>query len=433
MVMFATEGKETDIKNVTVCMVVKNRLSNDARVKKEVRALRDQGAGVTVIAMPEAGFPERESSGSATIIRVPVHTAAKLRMREAILGSRAASAETPREKFLSELRRNPLRRFFADLKRDALWDRRLLAQALAVDADVYHANDLDTLAICAKAASAKKARLIYDSHELWLESSRYLFHTRFHERLMLRRAERRYIHQAEAVIAVTPLRGRKMLEMYPDIRRLEIIENAPEVISELPPRGTLRSLLGADDKSVVVLYQGVLCPERGLLKLLDAAMKIDLPDVRFAVIGMDAWGGTLHRRVRELGLEKRVTILPPVPSEQLPRITVDADIGTILFRNTCLNHYYSLPNKLYEYMMAGVPIISSNFPELAGVVSKTGCGVTVDPESPDSISSAVLRLARDSELRAGMAAAGRNAALSTYNWEPNRIKLVDLYRDVTAE
>jgi glycosyltransferase involved in cell wall biosynthesis len=130
----------------------------------------------------------------------------------------------------------------------------------------------------------------------------------------------------------------------------------------------------------------------------------------------------------DLGLNHRVIFLPPVPSEELPGVTVDADMGFILFRNTCLNHYYSLPNKLYEYMMAGVPIISSNFPELSRVLGEAENGITVNPDSPEAIAAAVDMLAGDHASRSTMGVNGRAAALERYNWEPQGMILRDLYR-----
>jgi len=131
-----------------------------------------------------------------------------------------------------------------------------------------------------------------------------------------------------------------------------------------------------------------------------------------------------------MGVSEKVIFLPPVPSEELPEITVDADMGFILFRNTCLNHYYSLPNKLYEYMMAGVPIISSNFPELNRVISEVGSGLTVNPEAPEEICDAIEKLADDQEMRGKMSSNGRGAALQKYNWEPQSKILRDLYREL---
>lgn len=411
-------------------MLVKNRLSNDARVKKEMTTLADNGWDVTVIAAPESGAPESETADGITILRPAIRSSAAENLRSEVHSVSRKENNSPVSRLIKALRKNRFRRFFADLIRDIPWEMKLRKTAIQVCADVYHANDLDTLQICALAATRNKARLVYDSHELWLESSRFHIATGLLSKIRLRHIEKKYAGSADAVISVTPLRGRKMQEMYPEIRRMEIIENAPEKIPELPAKGRLRSMINADENTVIALYQGVICPERGLEELLEAAALVKDANIRFVVIGMDAWNGTLSRKADSMNLSGRVTVLPPVTSEELPEITVDADMGFILFRNTCLNHYYSLPNKLYEYMMAGVPIISSNFPELSRVINDVKCGLTVNPEDPVSIASAVEKLAASPETRANMALSGRQSAMDRYNWEPQRDKLIKLYEEV---
>lgn len=409
-------------------MVVKNRLSTDARVKKEMTVLSEDGWQVTVIAMPEAGAPEEENRDGIRILRPPVFSKTKEHIRGQVIQASGNSDNSLKAKIIRSLRRNRLRRFIADLHRDIPWERRLRTAAWQANADVYHANDLDTLEICGSVAGRRKAKLVYDSHELWLESSRFLIATHPINRLRLKRIEQRYAPVADAVIAVTPMRGQKMQQMYPSMRTPEIVENAPERLDQLPPTGKLRALINADPDTVIALYQGVICPERGLEELLTAAELTTNPAVKFVIIGMDSWNGTLQKMTEDMGLENKVIFLPPVPSEELPEITVDADMGFILFRNTCLNHYYSLPNKLYEYMMAGVPIISSNFPELKRVLDEVESGITVDPESPEAISYAVEQLAGDSSLRFRMKKNGRAAALDRYNWVPQSEILRNLYR-----
>lgn len=411
----------------TVCMVVKNRLSNDARVKKEMAVLSGDGWQVTVIAMPEADAPEEEFRNGIRILRPPISSKAKEKIRDQVVHASDESDNSIKAKVIRSLRRNRLRRFVADIQRDIPWERRLRNAAWQVNADVYHANDLDTLEICGSVAAKRNAKLVYDSHELWLESSRYLIATHPANRIRLRKIEQKYIKKADAVIAVTPLRGQKMLQMYPSMKNLEIVENAPEKLLKLPPTGKLRAMINAAPDTVIALYQGVLCPERGLEELLAAAKLNTNPDVKFVIIGMDAWNGTLQKIASDMGLKEKVLFLPPVPSEELPEITVDADMGFILFRNTCLNHYYSLPNKLYEYMMAGVPVVSSNFPELKRILTEVDSGITVDPDSPESISNAVETLAGNPDMRKRMRGNGRAAALDRYNWEPQSLKLKKLY------
>lgn len=412
-----------------VCMVVKNRLSNDARVKKEMQALAGDGWQVTVIAMPEPGTPDEELLGGITILRPPIYSKKKQQLRERVAEVSRKTDPSLKSRIIRQVRQNPLRRFMADLQRDIPWEMKLRREAVRADADVYHANDLDTLEICALAAEKNGAKLVYDSHELWLESSKYLFRTNPLKQLRLKFIEKSYIGKADAVIAVTPLRARKMMDMYREMKKVHVIVNLPERIQPLPEKGLLRRKIDADKDTVLILYQGVLTTGRGLEQLLKAAEALKHKKVCFVFVGMDAMSGALQRIAEKMNLGNRVVFLPPVPSEELINYTVDADIGVILFGNVCLNNYYSLPNKLFEYMMAEVAIVSSAFPELSKVIESVNCGVTVDPNHIEGIVDAVVDLADSKDKRDSMASAGRAAALEKYNWTCQKSELINLYRD----
>ncbi len=415
-----------------VCMVVKNQLWSDARVKKEALALREEGWRVTLVAKPEEGHPPKEAWRGVEVLRPPKDSAARKVLREKVLAASCEDDPSPRAKLLRAIRRNRLRIAITDLKRDLPWEARLLGAALSAGADVYHAHDLDALLVSAVAAEALGAMLVYDSHELWLESSRYRTSTSPLNRLRYRLTERALLPMADAVIAVTPSRAEAMQRMYPGlIRRLAIVENSTPRLTELPEPIDLRRRLRIPEGSFLALYQGVICPGRGLDNLLRAAELLRSDGIYVAIVGHDSWQGTLHRMIRERGAEDLVRLHPPVPSEQLPSLTVSADAGLILFQNTCLNNYYSLPNKLYEYMMAGLPIIASDFPEMGRVIRSEDCGLLVDPESPRDIAAALGRLASmERGQRLAMGLRGREAALARHHWGFQKQKLTELYREM---
>ena len=415
-----------------VCMVVKNQLWNDARVKKEALALAEAGYRVTVVARPEAGHSPRETWRGIVVLRPPKDSPARQELRERVVGASAEGDESLRARLIRALRRNRLRRVLTDIKRSVPWELRLLAAALSVRADVYHAHDLDALLVGALAAGALGTRLVYDAHELWLESSRYKMSTPPLDRLRYRLTERLLLPRADAVIAVTPSRGRAMKRMYPDdIRRMAIVENSTPRLETLPVPRNLRDRLGIPRGAFVALYQGIICPGRGLEELLAAARTLRGRGIYVVVVGHDAWQGTLQRLAAEMGVDDIVRFHPPVPSEELASITVAADAGLILFRNVCLNNYYSLPNKLYEYMMAGIPIVASDFPDMREVIEKNGCGLLVDPDSPEDIADGIIGLAEmETGERREMGGNGRRAALSDYHWDIEARRLLEVYRDI---
>lgn len=408
-------------------MVVKNQLWNDARVKKEAISLSEAGFNVIIIAEPEEGCPIEETWKNIRILRPPKDSVRRKVLRNKVIGASAKENNSLKSRIIRLLRRNRFRRFLTDLKRAVPWEYRLYRAALSTGADIFHANDLDTLFICAKAAGKLGAELVYDSHELWLESSRYFIATSALNRFRYRITEKKLIPKTDAVIAVTPSRGEVMKKMYPSISRLVIIENSTDPIGELQQSSYLRDRLSIPAGVPVILYQGVICPERGLDKLMEAASVLRNEEIAIVIIGHDAWQGTLHRMHSEMNLKNIVYLLPPVPSEALPEVTVSADAGLILFENTCLNHYYSLPNKLYEYMMAGLPVIASDFPEMARIINEHNCGILVDSSSSQTIAKGIKELIRSPEEMRRMGIRGRKASLEQYNWPVEAKKLVDLY------
>jgi glycosyltransferase involved in cell wall biosynthesis len=414
-------------------MVVKNQLWNDARVKKEACSLSNAGYDVCIISAKEDGFPSTSTWRGIQINRIRKDSKRREDLRKKVLDYCERSADSLWSKILMTFRKNKLRRYLTDLKRDILYEYKFIQAAISVEANIYHAHDLDTLLICAAAAEMQGAKLVYDSHELWLETTRYSTYLPYERKLWCRLIERYCIRKTCAVIAVTPLRGQVMRRMYPDLRRLVIIENTVESVSDLPLNGKLRENLGLKESQIIALYQGVLCPERGLEELLQASYMLRDTGIAVVLMGHGSFKRKLLWISDQLGIEGTVFFHPPVPSEEMLQLTVSADMGLILFRNTCMNNYYSLPNKLYEYMMAGIPVIASNFPEIATVIRETDSGILVDPESPEEIASAIRTLAANPEEAKRKGARGRMAALEKHNWSNEEVKLLNLYRDISNE
>lgn len=421
------------IQSFHTCLVVKNQLWNDARVKKEALSLRNAGFRVTIISKPENDLPEHDIWQNITVIRSPYHSRFRAQLRNRIISLQNDEKKPGMlRKFLNSIRQNRIRRFFTDLKRNLQYEFRLISAAEHVQADIYQANDLDTLFICWKAARKNQARLVYDSHELWLESVRYLTGTDFLNRLRYKLTERFLVKKVDAVIAVTPCRAEKMSRMYPGMVKPAVVENSPVPINSSLKSNWLREHLSLPGNTTIALYQGILADDRGLEELLTAALQLEKTDVAVVLIGHDSTDGRIEKTAGNMPLDGKVFFLPPVPSEKLSEITVSADMGFVLFQNTCLNNYYSLPNKLYEYMIAGIPVIASDFPEIARVVRENKCGILIDPSDPQKISDAIITLVNDAALRKEMGRNGRKAVLEKYNWFEQEKVLLKTYRQVTG-
>ena len=118
--------------------------------------------------------------------------------------------------------------------------------------------------------------------------------------------------------------------------------------------------------------------------------------------------------------------------DELVPYTASADIGILLYRNDCRNNYYCAPNKLFEYMMMGLPVIAANYPGLLPLVEGEDVGLCVDPESPKAIAGAVNRLAGDPDRRERMRRNGLQLTRDRYNWEIESTPLLELYGSLAS-
>jgi glycosyltransferase involved in cell wall biosynthesis len=166
---------------------------------------------------------------------------------------------------------------------------------------------------------------------------------------------------------------------------------------------------------------------RGLERLVEAAAEV--PDAYFVFIGGGRLESILRERARFLGLEDRVHFIPTVSLADLPSYTASADIGVQPIENTCLNHFSTDSNKLFEYMMAGLAIVATNLPEIRKLVREHDLGILIASGDTNELASAITPRRDNSELRQTF---GKNAAKAAakINWEAQEGKLVSLYRDV---
>jgi glycosyltransferase involved in cell wall biosynthesis len=199
-----------------------------------------------------------------------------------------------------------------------------------------------------------------------------------------------------------------------------------------PPRRRFHERLGLDPVRRVVLYQGGFSPHRGIEQLLDAIPEI--PGAVLVLLGYGALQEELERRAADPGLAGLVHLLPAVPPTELLEWVGSADVVAMPIQPSTLNHRYTTPNKLFEAMAVGVPVVASDLPGMASIVRETDAGLLVDPTRPADIAAACRQLLAASP---GEAAARRKrilaAAHETYNWERQARVLLDEYGRLTGK
>ncbi|MEX2007801.1 MAG: glycosyltransferase family 4 protein [Candidatus Levyibacteriota bacterium] len=382
-------------KKVKVCMVVGNPFTHDARVTKESQSLSKAGYDVTVYATERKDLPRHEKVGEIKIKRL-------------------------------KGRYSPIR---FNLYRIPTQLIPSIFSLVRERADIYHAHDLDTLFSCAVAARLNKSKLVYDSHELYLEMIKShrveVFGKQINDSAVLMflygLIEKAFINRADAVITVSdPLR--EILADRYGLKRITVIMNCPPKPSYTKSNKKFHKFFSLPKDAKVILYQGALSSERGLNYLV-SSIKYLPKDFYLVFMGDGAVAKSSEST-------QRVKFLPAVQLKELPYYTASADIGVVQLLNNSLNNFYGLPNKIFEYMSVGLPVAAVNFPNLKKVVEETGAGTLFDGEDPKDIARAINEILSDPKKRKKMGLNALKASREKYNWEIEEKKLLKIYKEL---
>lgn len=470
---------------VRICMFVKNSFEFDARVTKEARCLIAAGHHVTVIAYHVAGVtPQHEiredgievrrisrvNFGVDTLNRIAARYAGSIEERNsrltgdpvdidrarrdgrlqppstvapgaavdvevqasepgsATIWSRAwGRTTTPLLRGVSRLARISFRVVKALMGRQGrvmkTWaiNRRMISLGLAEKADVYHSHDLNTLYIGHVCKTKTGAKLIYDSHELQTERSRMGY---WWKRWALWN-ERRWLPYADALIVASPPWIEFIDDLYGSVPDPAVaVINVPETTKVVAR--DLRAELDLAPGTPILLYQGSVQENRGIEPAIDAIELLE--DVVLVVVGYGYYRDTLRDIVSERGLSDRVKFFGPIPNDELLHWTAAADVGLCNIVNASISYYTTLPNKLFEYAMAEVPVLGSDSPGIGRVVAETGIGEIVDPVDPQSLATATQKILADPEpYRAAC-----RVARERYNWDVESKNLLAVYEKLVG-
>ena len=171
---------------------------------------------------------------------------------------------------------------------------------------------------------------------------------------------------------------------------------------------------------------------RGIEQSMDAILHV--PNAHLVLMGYGKRTPQFTTASEQAPYRNCVSVVPAVPPSELLAWTASADVLVVAIQPSSLNHRYTTPQKLFEAMAAGVPVVASDLPGMATIVNETGCGVLVDPTSPDAIAAGLRSVldAGPTERRA-MADRALQAAHDRYNWETQVETLLALYDRLTAE
>jgi len=362
-------------------MRVGNPFTHDARVRREAEALAEAGLDVTVYADARPELPNVEDLDSITVRRI-----------------RKAS-------------------------RVPYWS--IVKPLLAEAADVYHAHDIDSLLPCLAAArlGRRGAKVVYDSHELWSGHAADKVHAK---RRLLVRLEGPLLRATDALITASPAYTRVITARYAYRGPTLTVLNVPRLFTdeELRPAWAAR----AAENRIRVTAVGVFQKGRGAIPLIRSLAY--LPEgivIEFVgAIPQPDYEAAMRQEAARFG--DRVEFVGRIaPEAVVPRMAM-ARISTALIEPLSESYRLTAPNKVFESMMAGTPLVASDMPTIAEFVRGTECGVVCDVTDPESIARAIMSAVDGESLYRQRA---REAALA-YNWDAVKHELVDLYAELVS-
>ncbi|WP_260466354.1 glycosyltransferase family 4 protein [Pseudomonas luteola] len=399
-----------------VNMFVWNDFLNDARVLKEAMTLQKKGNEVIVFAIHRPGITrsyERHVSG-VYISRVTANPFYRLFSANSSRQSNSTADLGVALKAVP-LILNIVARIWGHLH--------TLVLMVINGADVIHAHDVNTLPTAWLAARFSGAKIIYDAHEISTSREGY---SNFRKIVGL--VEKILMPRTDGAITTTEARAKFFARAY-TVKRPIVLQNRPRQQLYMQSN-RIRDELNLSQPWPIVIYQGGVQSGRGLERL--ARVAVDVPNAYFVFIGGGRLDGSLRSIVSELGLEERVRFIPTVPLAELPSYTASADIGVQPIENTCLNHYTTDSNKLFEYVQAGLPIVASDLPEIRRVVRAHDLGLLVPAGDSEALTIALNELVADEGKRKYYAAQSRKAA-AVLNWESQEHELLALYDRVLSD
>ena len=296
------------------------------------------------------------------------------------------------------------------------YNLRLFLYLLKSEIDVFVSNDLDTLPANYLASRIKHKPLIYDSHEYFTEVPELI--GRPVVKAIWSRLEKLLVPKVDAAYTVC----NSIAEVYQDLYKIDfkVVRNLPVCSMFQEPKHQEK----VPDQPKVILYQGALNLGRGVGAAIRSMAYLE--GVELWLAGDGDLAIQLKELVVEMSLESKVKFLGRLPLHQLSEITQQADLGISLEEDLGLNYRFALPNKLFDYIQAGVPVLVSNLPEMMQIVEHYQIGAIAETHQRKVLAELMRDALFDEEKRRVWKQNLRKAAKELC-WENEEKVLSDIY------
>lgn len=398
-----------------VCMLVSNDLSKDGRVQKEATALAEAGFSVTVVGIGSVIADELKNKPYELVLTTPKYRGKpltpKLGNERVFYPIRVFSNLT-----LGKYREYRWRKTYMGSRYGVQVARpEMQSQVEALKPDIIHCHDLDTLWAGYCAANKLGAKLIYDSHEIYL--AMHFLSPLFREQYAEIEAE--VFSQIDAFVTVSPEVGEYLCAKYKSpVTPIVTYNGGTHIVDKINPI----------QKRVKLFFQGAFAHDRNNVELVEAMAQLR----DFATLTLQGWGEDkteFEKIIKKYHLEDTVFIIDPCGPLEVVDSASNYDVGVINSKCIDENFSHTLPNKLFDYMCAGLAIASTDLPPVKKIIDKAGCGITYQQQGVNHTAAVLKELIMDPCKIMQMKQASLNAA-PDYAWPAQAEKLKKLYRSL---
>lgn len=292
-----------------------------------------------------------------------------------------------------------------------------------VRAHSYWAADGYVLPLVLVRSFLSRARLYYDSREIY--SALGALARRPFVQVVISGLERFCLRYVDTVVTSGVMDSAYLMERY------QLPYNPPAILN-LPPfyaftsSNFIRNYYSLPPQTRIVLYQGMIFYGRGLLPVVRALPLVE--DCVFVLIGEGDFCADVKAEAERCGITGRVFFTGKVPYDELPQWTMSADLGVTLIEPVSLSYSLALPNKLFEYCMAGIPSLVTNLPAMRKIIEQYDIGRLVEPDAPPEHLANEIRFCLSPEMRKHFTAQCKKAATSL-NWQAQEQRIMMLFPD----
>lgn len=299
---------------------------------------------------------------------------------------------------------------------------RLFFKLLFTKADLLFANDLDTLWPNYAVSKLKRITLIYDSHELFCEVPE-LMNAPMKKKIW-ENIEGRIVPKLRYCLTVNQSIATIFQKKYKV--PFEVIRNIPQPF-EIVRAGRVKLELPLDKK--IILLQGAgINVDRGAEELVEAMNEVE-GALLLIIGGGDVWT-KLEGMISSRNLGNKIRLIKKLPKSELMQYTAEADLGMSIDKNSNLNYYNSLPNKIFDYLQAGVPVLCSPLPELKKVIELYDSGWFIDSHDPKELAKKINEILHSDELSRKRANALKTS--EEMSWKKEKEKYLSFIKAIQA-